>query len=63
MNIYDQAKKMNADYYDPHTGYTYLIQEYNRAIKLGLPTEGIRVVCNGDVIGVVPSPFNNQSKN
>lgn len=53
MNIYEYAKQFNADYYDQHTGYTYAIQEYNRAIKLGLPTEGIKVYdYNGNLIGV-----------
>ena len=53
MNIYEQAKEMNADYYDFKTGYTYLIQEYNRALKLGLPTPGIRVMdSEGNIIGV-----------
>lgn len=35
MDIYSYAKSLNygADYYDPHTGYTYAIQEYGRAIK------------------------------
>ena len=52
FDIYEWAKKNNADYYDPHTGYIYLVQEYNRAVKLGMPTSGIRVVDGGRVIGV-----------
>lgn len=51
MDIYEQAKKMNADYYDVMTGYTYHIMEYNQAISLGLPTHGIRVTCDGEFIG------------
>lgn len=52
MNIYEQAEMMDADYYDFHTGNTYMIQEYNRAKKLGLPTKGIRVVGpDGNTIG------------
>ena len=43
MDIYNYAKEFDADYYDFTTGYRYAIQEYNRAIKLGLPTEGIKV--------------------
>lgn len=43
MDIYEYAKEFNADYYDMHTGNTYAIQEYNRCLKLGLPTEGIKV--------------------
>ena len=53
MDIYKQAEEMDADYYDPTTGYIYLIQEYNRAKKLGLPTPGIKVKdSNGNIIGV-----------
>ena len=53
MDIYEYAKEYNADYYDLHTGYRYAIQEYNRAIKLGLPTEGIKVYDqNNNLIGV-----------
>lgn len=53
MDIYEQAKQMDADYYDLNTGYTYLIQEYNRAIRFGLPTPGIRVQdSNGNIIGI-----------
>ena len=53
MDIYEQAKIMNADYYDFNTGYIYGIQEYNRAIKLGLPTEGIKIYdSNGNLIGI-----------
>lgn len=54
FDIYKYAEKYNADYYDPCTGYIYLVQEYNRALKFGLPTpaSGIRVMYNGEVIGV-----------
>lgn len=51
MDIYEQAKRMNADYYDMHTGYIYHIMEYNRAVQFGLPTPGIRVSCDGVTIG------------
>ena len=35
MDIYAYANEMNylADYYDPHTGYTYKIQDYGIALK------------------------------
>ena len=42
MDIYEYAKQFNADYQD-HNGNIYKVQEYNRAIKLGLPTPGIKV--------------------
>ena len=51
MDIYKYASKFDADYYDPHTGYIYHVQEYNRAIRFGLPTIGIRVSENGVTIG------------
>lgn len=44
MDIYEQAKKDNADYYDPFSGYIYKIQEYNRIKENGLPPyPGIRI--------------------
>lgn len=55
MDIFKQAAKMDADYYDFSTGHIYLIQEYNKAKRLGLPTEGIKVVdsLTKQVIGIV----------
>ena len=54
MNIWDQVKQFpNADYFDMHTGYTYHIQEYTRTKNLGLPTSGIRVSCDGKLVGFV----------
>jgi hypothetical protein len=53
MDIYKQAKETNADYYDFNTGYTYLIQRYNREIEQGIPTPGILVKdSDGIIIGV-----------
>ena len=51
MDIYEQAKRMNADHYDSHTGYIYHIMEYNRAVQFGLPIPWIRVSCDGVPIG------------
>lgn len=51
MDIYTYAEKMDADYYDFHTGYTYLVRQYNRARMFGLPTPGIAVAYNGEIIG------------
>lgn len=52
MDIYEQAKKFDADYYDQQTGYIYQIQAYNRALKFGLLTPGIGVTdFNGNFIG------------
>ena len=53
MDIYDYAKQINygADYLDQHSGYIYHIQEYGKALKFGLPTQGIRVSENGITIG------------
>lgn len=61
MDIFKQAAEMDADYYDFHTGNTYLIQEYNRAKRLGLPTLGIRVVDpEGNIIGIVREESNKE---
>ena len=61
MDIFEQAAKMDADYYDPHTGNIYLIQEYNRAKRFGLPTLGIRVVGpDGNIIGIVREEANEE---
>ena len=45
MDIYAYAESIDygADYLDMHTGYIYHIQEYGRALKMGLPTPGILV--------------------
>lgn len=54
MDIFEQAKKFDADYLDMHTGYIYKIQAYNRAKRLGLPTPGIEVYdSDGNFIGIV----------
>ena len=42
---------MNVDYMDMSTMYLYHIQDYNQAKKFGLPTQGIRVTLNGNIIG------------
>ena len=54
FDIYKYAETYDADYYDPSTGYIYLVQEYNRALRFGLPTPapGIRVMCDGVIFGV-----------
>lgn len=51
FDIYKYTEEFDADYYDMHTGYIYLVQEYNRARKFGLPVHGIRIIDNGQVIG------------
>ena len=54
MNIFDYAKEFNADYYDPRTGYIYKVQAYNKALKFGLPVEGIEVYdSDGNYVGLV----------
>ena len=55
MDIYEYAEKFNADYYDPCTGYTYLVQEYNQIKRFGLPNlyGGIRIMdSSGNIIGI-----------
>ena len=54
MDIFKYAKEINyaADYYDFYTGNTYLIQNYGKALKNGLPTNGIEVIDScGNSIG------------
>lgn len=51
MDIYEQAKIMNADYYDFRTGNIYKIQEYNK-MKLIDPDARIRVTdSEGNTLG------------
>jgi len=54
MDIYKYAADINysADYMDMQSGNVYLIQEYGHALKLGLPTPGIKIKdYKGEVIG------------
>lgn len=52
MDIYEYAKKYDADYMDMSTGYIYKVQAYNHDKKMGLPTPGIPVVdSTGNLIG------------
>lgn len=51
MDIYEYAKQYDADYMPMGTGLIYHVQEYNDAIRKGLPTEGIRVSEDGVTIG------------
>lgn len=58
-DIFEIAKTYGeADYYDMASGNTYLIAEYNRAKRFGLPpvAPGIRVMNNGNFIGYVKDP-------
>lgn len=53
MDIYAYAKETDyaADYYDYTSGRIYHIQDYGKALKNGLPTPGIAVSENGQIIG------------
>jgi len=58
MDIFELAEVYGeADYLDINTGNIYLIAEYNRAKRFGLPNVhgGIRVAdsVTGEIIGVV----------
>ena len=58
MDIFELAEVYGeADYLDINTGYIYLIEEYNRAKRFGLPNVygGIRVAdsVTGEIVGVV----------
>ena len=57
MDIFKRAEEFDADYYEMRTGYTYHIQEYNRAKRFGLPTIGIRVTdYEGNEVGYCREP-------
>lgn len=52
MDIYKYAKEYNADYTD-RNGNIYKVQDYNNAIRNGLPTPGIKVYdWQGNFIGI-----------
>lgn len=55
MDMYEYAESINwgADYYDPHTGYIYGIQEAGRARKFFGMEMPIPVYDNGVRIGFV----------
>ena len=54
MNIFDYAKDFDADYYEQRTGYIYKVQAYNKALKFGLPVEGIEIYdMDGNYVGLV----------
>ena len=52
MDIYEQAKLMNADYYEYQTGYIYKIQDYNKEKETN-PDARIAVVdsLSGELLG------------
>ena len=55
LDIYDLADDPlyeNADYYDIHTGNTYLLSQYNRARRFGLPVDGIHVIMADGTHGI-----------
>ena len=55
LDIYDLADDPlyeNADYYDIHTGNTYLLAQYNRARRFGLPVDGIHVIMSDGAHGI-----------
>ena len=55
LDIYDLADDPlyeNADYYDIHTGNTYLLAQYNRARRFGLPVDGIHVIMADGTHGI-----------
>lgn len=55
LDIYDLADDPlyeNADYYDIHTGNRYLLAQYNRARRFGLPVDGIHVIMADGTHGV-----------
>jgi hypothetical protein len=52
MDIYEYAQNYNADYMDGQ-GNIYKVEDYNRALRFGLPTDGIAVYdYEGNYIGI-----------
>jgi len=53
FNIFELAAEVDADYWDPHTGYTYGIQDY----VAGRTPLGIAVWDqDGKYVGYIPKP-------
>lgn len=64
-DIFEIAKTYGeADYYDMCTGRTYLIAEWARAKRFGLPTIGIRIMePDGSISSYIPDPDNKVVEN
>lgn len=52
---FKECLELGVDYMEMSSGYIFKIAEHERALKLGLPVNGIRVIepIDGTVIGIV----------
>lgn len=52
---FKECLELGVDYMELSSGYIFKIAEHERALKLGLPVNGIRVIdpIDGTVIGIV----------
>ena len=52
---FKECLELGVDYMELSSGYIFKIAEHERALKLGLPVNGIRVIepIDGSVVGVV----------
>ena len=52
MDIYEYAKEYDADYMDSR-GNIFKVQDYNNALRSGVPVEGIKVYdFEGNYLGI-----------
>lgn len=55
MDIFKFAEEYNVDYYDHEKCVIYMIQNYNKCKRLGIPVSGIEVVdLDGNTVGYIP---------
>lgn len=52
---FKECLELGVDYMEMSTGYIFKIAEHERALKLGLPVNGIRVIepMDGSIVGIV----------
>lgn len=52
---FKECLELGVDYMEMRSGYIFKIAEHERALKLGLPVNGIKVVepMDGSVVGIV----------
>ena len=52
---FKECLELGVDYMEISSGYIFKIAEHERALKLGLPVNGIKVVepMDGSVVGIV----------
>ena len=55
---FKECLALGVDYMEMSSGYIFKIAEHERALKLGLPVNGIKVIepIDGTVVGIVEEP-------